>query len=387
MIDIKYGILFTVELLHKYFADGYCDDFTITPSQRTQKILDGNKILAKQYDNSLYVGLPSLVSANKPADALPPGLQLTFFMQLNTPLFFNYTNLPFKWPAGKLYYFTNRNNNKANGKKFLSQVIGYDNAKTYIPGDVAADAAGLVFQSIKSGSGVTPAVANADNWAAIDNNQYVNEQDALQWMPSVSTYTFGAPQTSVTVNVWGYNVAAKDYSASVLSIKKGFLKPAPAFTLDLSALQPGKYKLSINGVDSWIYLNDELSGKRVFAVIDIYNDSSIDAAYQFVSGTGEFASPAYTIHFLNRYTIWKYVLASGAAGTVTDPLGKYSFSPPAGGAVLSVTPIPLSEQALKFSLAVNASSFSPIACAAPQRLVQYKTVTDTYSCSEIFLNH
>jgi len=387
MIDIKYGILFTVELLHKYFADGFCDDFAISPSQQTQKVLSGNKMQAKQYDNTLYVGLPSMLNVNKPADALPQNLQLTFFMQLNNPLFFNYTNLPFKWPAGKLYYFTNRNNNKANNKKFLSQVIGYDNTKGYTPGDIAADGAGLVFQSIKSGTGVAPAVANADNWAAIDKNQYVNEQDALQWMPSVSTYTFGAPQTAVTIDAWGYNIATKNYTASVLSLKKGFLTPVNSFTLDLSTLQPGKYKLSINGIENWIYINDELSGKQVFAVIDIFNDTSIDAAYQFVLGTGEFASPAYSIHFLNRYTIWKYVLASGAAGTVTDPSGKYSFAPPTGGKVLSLKPIPLSEQALKFSLAINASSFSPIACASPQRLVQFKTVTDTYSCSEIYLNH
>lgn len=387
MIDIKYGILFTVELMHKYFADGNCDDFTVTPSHRTQKVLGGNNILAKQYDNILYVGLPSMLNVNKPADALPQNMQLTFFMQLNTPLFFNYTNMPFKWPAGKLYYFTNRVNNKANGKKFLSQVIGYNNAKAYAPGDVAADAAGLVFQSIKSGTGVTPAVANADNWAAIDNNQYVNEQDALQWMPSISTYAFTTPQNAVTVDVWGYNTGTKDYSASVLSFKKGFLSPANSFTLDLSILQPGKYKLRVNGAESWIYINDELSGKQVFAVVDIFNDSSVDTDYQFVSGSGEFASPVYTIYFLNRYTIWKYVLASGAAGTVTDPLGKYSFAPPAGGAVLSTKPIPLSQQPLKFSLAVNTSNFAPIANASPQRLVQYKAVTDTYSCSEIFLNH
>lgn len=387
MIDIKYGVLFTVEVLHKYYADGNCNDFTITPSQRTQAVLAGNKILAKQYDNCLYTGLPSLIGANKPAEALPLNTQLTFFMQLNTPLFFNYTNLPFKWPAGKLYYFTNRANNKTSGKKFLSGVIGYNNAKTYTPGDVAADVTGLVFQAIKSGSGVAPAVANPDNWAAIDNNQYVSEQDVLQWMPSVSTYTFNTPQTAVTVNVWGYDVGAKDYSYNVMSFQKVFFAPAGSFTLNLSSLQPGKYRLTVNGVDSWIYINDELSGKQVFAVIDIFNDSSIDAAYQFTTGTGEFASPVYTIHFLNRYTIWKYVLASGAAGTVTDPLGKYSFSPPAGGAVTSLKPIPLSQQVLKFSLAVNTSNFSPIANASPQRLVQYKTAADTYSCSEIYLNY
>lgn len=386
MIDTKYGILFTVELLHKYFADTNCDDFTITASQRTQSFMNGNKILARQYDNKLYAGLPA-DAANKSVDALPGNMQLTFFMQLNSPLFFNYTNLPFSWPSGKLYYFTNRNNNSAAGKNFLSKFLLYDNAKTYAPGDVVTDGAGLVFQSIKTGSGVVPSLGNSDNWVAVDNNQYTSEADALQWLPSVSTYTFSAAQTSVSLDVFGYNIASKDYTSNVLSRKTGFLKPILAFTLDLSMVQPGKYRIVVNGVEQWVYINDELSGRQVFAVVEIFNDASVAPAYQFLKGTGEFASPAYSIFFLNRYTIWKYVLANGTVGTVTDPLGNYSFAPASSATVYSVKPIPLSEQALKFSLQVNAVTHAPIACASPQRLVKYKPAADTYSCSEIFLNY
>ena len=54
MTDTKYGILFTLELLHKYFADGASNDFIITPSQRTQSILNGNKIITKQYSIEKY---------------------------------------------------------------------------------------------------------------------------------------------------------------------------------------------------------------------------------------------------------------------------------------------------------------------------------------------
>lgn len=386
MIDTKYGILFTVELLHKYFADGNCDDFTITASQRTQSFMNGNKILARQYDNKLYAGLPA-DAANKPVDALPANMQLTFFFQLNNPLFFNYTNLPFTYKSGKLYYFTNRNNNSANNKNFLSQPLVYDNAKTYAPGDVVTDGAGLVFQSIKSGSGIAPSLANSDNWAVVDKNQYTSEADAVQWMPSISTYSFSTPQTAVLVDVFGYNTATHDYTVNVLSVQKGFTTAMLSYTLDLSALQPGKYRLVVNGAEQLVYINDELTGRQVFAVVEIFNDVTLAANYQFLKGTGEFASPEYSIYYLNRYTIWKYVLASGAAGTVTDPLGNYSFAPPVAGNVFSLKPIPLSEQALKFSLQVNAVTHAPIANASPQRLIKYKPAADTYSCSEIFLNY
>ncbi|HWB25748.1 MAG TPA: hypothetical protein VG738_09725 [Chitinophagaceae bacterium] len=385
MIDTKFGILFTVELLHKYFASGMCNDFIVTPSAATQQVLNGNKIIAKQYDNKLYAGLPA-DATNKPIDAPGADLQLSFFMRLNSPLFFNYSNLPFKWPAGKIYYFTNRNDNAANGRNFLSQFVAYDSAKTYLPGDIATDGAGMVFQAIKSSAGVAPSLVNSSFWAEIDTNQYVSELDALQWMPTVSTYAFNSPQTSVSIDVWGYNIILRDYSNNILSRKIGFAKPCSGFTLDLSILLPGKYKLTVNGVDKWIYINDELSAGDVFAVIDIFNDSTLPAASRLLTGTGTLASPAYSINFLNRYTIWKYVLASGSAATIADNAGIYQFTP-AASTVFSVTPIPLTEKAMNFKLTVNALDYSPISCASPQRLVTYKPAADTYSCSEIFLNY
>jgi len=385
MIDTKYGILFTVDLLHKYFADGNCDDFTITPSQRTQAYMSGHKMLSRQYDNKLYVGQPA-DAANKPVDVLPNNMQLTFFMQLNNALFFNYTNLPSASPAGNIYYFTNRDNNTAATKNFLSQFLVYDNTKLYAPGDIVTDGTGMVFQSIKSGTGISPSLANSDNWVVIDDSQYVSQLDILQWMPSVSTYTFNTPQNVISVDVWGYNTVTFDYTNNVLSKKQGLQVAMQAFTLNLAMLVPGKYKLTVNGVDKLIYINDELSSSQAFAVIDIFNDASLAPAYQFLKNTGEFASPAYSIYFLNRYTIWKYILASGGAGTITDPLGKYSFTAPVSGTVFSVKPIPLSQQALKFTLTLN-GDHSPIDCASPQRLIRYKPAADTYSCSEIFLNY
>ncbi len=35
MTSINYNLLFSLELLHKYFANGRCNDFTITPSTQT----------------------------------------------------------------------------------------------------------------------------------------------------------------------------------------------------------------------------------------------------------------------------------------------------------------------------------------------------------------
>jgi hypothetical protein len=100
MIDIKYAQLFSVELLHKYPVDQACTDFTIVPSLPTKQILDDNRIIMKQYNNKLYAGAnldPDQLKLNlpvqKPFIVPAEGLQLTFFLLLNNPTFYNYTSL------------------------------------------------------------------------------------------------------------------------------------------------------------------------------------------------------------------------------------------------------------------------------------------------------
>ena len=117
MTSINYNLLFSIELLHNYFANGRCNDFTITPSAQTSALLQGYKIVAKQNGNQLYAGIATDGSGNVsivPAD----GTRFTFYLQLNNPLFWNYTNLRSLFPQNSVYYFTNRIDNKSNGKSF-----------------------------------------------------------------------------------------------------------------------------------------------------------------------------------------------------------------------------------------------------------------------------
>jgi hypothetical protein len=391
MTNVNYEYFFQLEILHRYFTDTICDDFIITPSAQTQSVLAGNKMLAKQYGNRLFAGIQVDDAGN--AFMVPASdLQLVFFLRLNNPQFFNYTNLPFTYPAGKVYYFTNRNNTTANGKNFLSQAAVYNNSLTYHPGDIVADNAGIVYENIKSCKGVTPTPGHKANWMAIDKNQYVSEADALQWMPTVSTYTFPSPQNNAVINVNGYDITTKKLTKNVLSKTIPFAQSTKNFTLDLSSLPPGKYELTVNGVVQLIYINDELTFQPAFAVVEIYNDGNLAAAYQLLNGT-TLKSPLYSIEFLNRATIWKYILHSTSKGVIK--VSGFGFPTTDANTMLSQTPIPLSEAPLSVSLKVsvvdNVSvtpfTVSDVACASPQRLTNLINGTDKYACSEIFLNY
>lgn len=394
MIDINFGSLFTVQLLHKFYADtdpdknNVCPDFSVVPTQLTQKVLAGNKTIARQYQNQLTTGIQS--AGNSSPLTLSPvatGIQMTFFMSLNNPLFTNYTSLPSPLFPRQIYYFTNRNNNLANGQKFLSKKIaGYSSGTTYAVGDLADDGAGNIFSAIKSSNSGSPSdTSHADHWSPVDTNQYVSANDILTWMPTLSTYNFSSPQTSATVKVTGYDTGTKDYTKVTTTTVPFSGASLKSFTLDLSAFVPGKYILSVNGsVPQSIYINDELNTGNTFGVIDIFNDAA-PASCQLVDAGQNLFSPVYTIFFLNRATIWKYILPLGVTGTFSDDASLYSFTAPAN-AVTSVVPIPLSKIQQSFKVTIGANSYDNIACASPQRLSRI-TMGDSYPCSEIFLNY
>jgi hypothetical protein len=390
----QYEILFTVELLHKFFADQLCPDLSIAPSQLTTQVMNGHRVLTKSCNHQLSAAIRT-DSPGTPFIAPGPGMQMTFFLTLRNPLFFNYTNLPTAYTSGKLYYFTNRNANASSGKNFLSTPTPYDPAKTYAPGDLALNATGTVFQATRTNTGTAPPADNAasTSWMQIDTaaarNRYSSEADALQWLPSRSTYTFPTPQSSSVTQVWAYDPVSHDYTDSVLSQTIPYPKPLPSFTLDLTSLSPGKYKLSVNGAVQNIYINDELTGTNVLAVIEVFQDSSIVPAYQLLDPGGKLRSPLYSVFFLNRATIWKYRSAGGVIASVTDNTNIYQFAAPdpATNSVASAAPIPLNETALSLSLKIGSQTYSPIECASPQRLVSTVQSGDTYACSEIFLNY
>jgi len=388
MTDTKYGILFSLELLHKFYKDQLCNDFKMMPSGQTETVLKGQKIMAKQYQNKLYAGV-QLNNNGNPFILPEDGMQLTFFIQLKNPLFFNYTNLPFSYPSGKIYYFSNRNNNVVNNKNFTSsKILPYNSATTYNPGDLSVDVSGTVFQAIRSGdAGGAFDLSNADHWAPLDKNMYMSEDDAVQWMPLKSTYNFTTPQSSVAIQVLGFNNATGDYTRVVLLESINFAGLVPSFTLDLTSLKPGKYRLKLNGVTQNIYLNEELGSTKAFAVVEIFSETSLSAASQLLNAANILLSPVFSLYFLNRYTIWKFVLASGGAGGITDNGGVYTFTNAPGSTIFSLSPIPLSEKALNLTLTIDAHQYNAIPCAVPQRLTNLTSGSDKYYCSEIFLNY
>lgn len=387
MVETRVGVLFKLEVLHRFYANAACPDFRVLPSAQTTAVIAGQQIVVKQYRHLLYAGV-SFDKDGKPFPLPPPAMQLCFFLQLKNPLFFHYTNLPSSLPASGIYYFTNRNNNAVNGKQFLSAATQpFEGTKTYQVGDLALHASGTVYQAIRLKEAANPvAFPDPGYWAAVDNNRYASEADALQWLPSVSTYRFASPQSSANIQVEGYNAASGNYSAVVLAKTISFSQALSSFQLDLSVLPVGKYLLTVNGEKKWIYLNDELSRTKAFAVVEIFNEAGLSASNRLLDASGQLLSPLFSLLFLNRSTVWKYVLRSGRSGTITDTAGAFQFSGP-DSTILSLAPIPLQDSAKNFTLHIGPEAFTRIACASPEKMSVIERDGNQYPCSEIFLNN
>ena len=393
MIDINFQYLFSIEIIHKYFADLACNDFSITSSAQTNNVASGHRLVVRQYKNQLFVGTqfinsqpPPPPNQEKPFIAIEQGMQMTFYMWLNNALFFNYTNLPSSYDPGTIYYFTNRNNTQIPGKNFLSAPkaeLKYNPATTYLPGDIAANSAGMIYRAIAPSSQAHQhGLTETAFWVQVDNNAYASNADVLKWMPSASTYNFSSPQTSATVAVLGYDsVTSHDYTLSVLSATINFSSAVPSFRLDLTSLSPGKYSLTVNGVQQWIYINDELSLARPFAVIDIVNEAA-PASANLVDTSGFILAPLYSIFFMNRATKWKYIITSGNSYSISEASHTYTFNNP-GSTIISATPIPLTNQPLDMNITISGNP-KPIASADPQRLA---SAGDSFLYSEIYLNY
>ena len=394
MIDIKYGQLFSVELLHKYTGNQLCNDFTIVPSLRTQHILNNHRIVVKQYDNVLYAGVdldPEPLKLTpplyKPFIVPEEGLQLTFFLLLNNPLFFNYTSIQAANNNGNVYYFSNRNNNISNGKKFLTGGLPGFVSGTYSYEDIVVDT-GITFQSVSENNSAN---LNSTNWRQLGSDRFMSGADLLSWVPPVSQFALNPATPVIDVEVTGYD-GSGNYTQPVFTTTINNPGNLPSFRLDLSSLEIGKYLLSINGTTppKPIYLNNELSNIRIFGVIDLFVESTMPDAYKILNANNELQSPLYSIYFLNRATIWKYILTStNSSAIITDSANLYHFAQPttptSPTTILSQFPIPLSETPL--TLKLDGQDIPRPPCAGAERLNKVNPGPGTVYYSEIFLNY
>ncbi|MGN6639510.1 MAG: hypothetical protein ACTHJ8_11410 [Mucilaginibacter sp.] len=341
MFDINFNTLFTVQVLHEYYTDGICPDLIITPSADTQLALKENNMVWRQHINMLTIGmLTDPGDDTLPFQVLLPNQRLTFLLQSKNPLFFNFTDLPLEDVNGNVLYFTNRNNNLVGGVPYLS----------------APGSGGLV---------------SASDFLLLTGNTF--------------NYALSPSLASGTVDIKDF------YTGTVVGSQNfTFAGVQNSVAVDLSALDTGKYVLSIAGQTPYtVYYCADFTGNNFCGVVDIFNDNTVPAAYRiFDKTTGKFTSPAFQISFPDRPTIWKYILLNGTTGSITDMASVYTFT---GGAniLTSTGAIPLNQTPLSLQLTYSGDTGPPvnIPSATAERLAAKDAMSGPFYYSEIYLNY
>jgi len=174
-MDLNYSTLFTIELLHEYFLNRKCKDVQIVQANDCADTARRMNIQFRQIDNRLLAFIrennnhePYLNSSdNKSYRKYYQKTIFRFYLKIDDPTFYNYSNLNLFYGLNRKFYFSNLAKNKQSGNLYLSvPVHEYNAGSNYVPGDLVKDANGNVFEAIKKiSSAKKNKLTDASLWA------------------------------------------------------------------------------------------------------------------------------------------------------------------------------------------------------------------------------
>jgi len=106
---MHYKQLFELRIIHEYYRDKICPDFSIEPTSQCHKILSGHRLIVKNQVNGIVVIAP-VDSESKPWIELAENLQFSFILKLKNKEFIDFTEVDWKPVNDVIYQFSNQNN-------------------------------------------------------------------------------------------------------------------------------------------------------------------------------------------------------------------------------------------------------------------------------------
>lgn len=400
-----YKILYMIALQHEYYKSLACKDFVLVPSAATQLLLKSQRLLYKMVSNKLVI-LVQVNDKREPLVALDASKKMVFYLSLQKPSFTSITNIGLDNFGRRRFYFTNLNQNKSGGNLFLSKKIKtYDNSIAYLPGNIADDGAGNIYECIKTTTG--NALTNITFWVARNTTQYATTNDQMLFVTMIHNYATTVAATTIIAKAFAYNKTSGNYDIA-LPLKNSvqvFTEPAKSIQVDLSAYPTGIYKVLINTDEYMVYADDTMVYSNYFGAVEIFQHLPNTNDFALLNSTGKVKDeliagmPAwltYTISFANRIAIWKYITPKQTVKEIIDnnTIGKVTFyqSPalPSKPAFFqSNVPIPLREEAKKFDVKLTSavSSEPPLAPNPnPDTTGMLSRLGDDFYCT-VYLNY
>lgn len=388
-MSVNYEIVFTVEMLNDYFFSHQCTALDIVPADDTVNVLKGQQMLCKTIGNK-FVTISKVDDTGKPYVTLGTSTILRFYVAVNDVDFINYSNINYQPATASKYYFTNINQTKLGPVLYLNQAIDkYDDLQTYTIGNLAADNASNVFEAIKaSASGNKHALTETAYWLPKGKAQFVNNKDRLMF--TGSSYTaVAASATEFTINIYGLKTSNNTYSVLMRTTTQHYGSAQTSVPVDLSGLPFGKYKVSVNTSDSFVYYDEIAVKQNILGVIEIYNHLQAGNNFSLLDASGVAKQSKFTLRFANRSAVWRYFTRTTDVDIIKDTALVYTFNSVAASKVFtSAVPIPLHERPITTISAhgTKLGNVAPLANPGVNRVNQITQNGELYYCIEKHLN-
>ena len=388
-MQLSYKILFVVEVLHDYYSDARCADFTIEPTAETQLLFKNQQILWRNMGNKFYA-LVRLVEG-KPLVPLSPDLVFRCYLKLNGMQFANFTNIEVNYSAGQRLYLTNLHQHHLNGTRFITQQIAaYNGATSYLPGSFAQHVNGDVYEAIRSSNnGNAHALNESTFWENRLQQRYATPGDLTFSASNLFRFQLPAPVVAASIDVFRFNTANGNYDLPALPNQVlNFPQNQSEVLVNLGSLPPARYRVQVNAESAFVYADSRIQQEQVFGMVEIFNHLPAANQSSLLNNDGTVKETVFTVRFANRVALWKYLVNAGSAVTaIKDSNGTYSFVK-SGDAFISNRPIPLTETPIRSFFLESGNAGPPFALsnAAINRIRTLQRDGDTFYCSEIFLN-
>ncbi|HHB52243.1 MAG TPA: hypothetical protein ENK75_04270 [Saprospiraceae bacterium] len=283
MVTIGYKILFTINILHEYYADWQSKDTVVTPTKATQQILKNYKLIYKP----TAMGCVILAQITDEAGTLkipiddPENFKLVFYLNATSPYFYNRTNLPIPptqvtdiIPNKKAYYFDNRSIQSFNASN--------------IPGNFP----------------------NPQKYLSEGGPPSVGLKDEIIYLP----FTF---KTILTTAKALFQVIVTKEDGSTVTIPVNSEEQIKIHQINLKQkLSSGFFKIKIDGgTEQQIYLSDEAFHQAPLGVIEIAHSSNVNPDDRFILAD-KIVQQDYYLWFKNRELKWRYVYQMDIPGSI-----------------------------------------------------------------------
>ncbi len=355
---MRYRELFTIEMLHDYFADGAARDIAIVPTSATRRVLAGCGLIAKQSGNRLFVVAPT-DDGLSPRIAPAEGTEFCFMLEAGSSDFYSMSNVQFNAASGERFMFSNRGGGVADGRMYLhAQNALFNAGNAYAAGSFVRDGGGDCFEALAD---LAPgsSLGNAAQWRNVGAVAYADSAAVQQVCGDNVRLEVNPPSEVVSTQVFAFNPASGLFDVLRQSTAVPYSTTVSQHVISLADLSDDIYRITVNGSERMVYHRSRPDWQQAFGVARVFTGGGEAATHRVLNPDGTFISPVFSLRIAPLSVLWQYNARTDRVQRVFDSAAAIAFTAVAPRIFRSTLPQRLREQAYQ-SITIEYNDTNPL---------------------------